>query len=202
MLWILGTFCTLPTMEIKAITGLIPIHLWKLSGHDQLWTSTLSYNYTIKMLLERRHALLSKPYCLSLENMTSKQQYKIKSSISNTNIYLNGIFPFFNFLNNKFCLGFRLIDFFSSCFLFYKVDHHSNESKKAYWNKLNELVFNTSITVVVILDTSIKNNVTTSIAHVHSFNNPLKKMHYHVINITSTETKLLFALRYRINQMV
>jgi len=55
--------------------------------------------------------------------------------------------------------------------------------------------------VIVILDTNIKNNVTTSIAHIHSFNNPLKKMLYHTINITLIEAKL-FAFRYRINQVV
>ena len=38
VLWILGAFCTLPTMEIKTIAGLIPIHLHlqKLSGRHQL----------------------------------------------------------------------------------------------------------------------------------------------------------------------
>ena len=44
-LWILGIFCTLPTIGIKAIAGLILIyfHLWKLSSCDQLQIFTLLY---------------------------------------------------------------------------------------------------------------------------------------------------------------
>lgn len=56
-------------------------------------------------------------------------------------------------------------------------------------------------TVVIISDTSIKNNVTISIIYIHSFNNLLKKTLYHVINITSTEAEL-FTLRCGINQAV
>jgi len=101
----------------------IPFYLRKLSSHDQLQTATLSHNYAIKLLLERRHTSFLKSHYLSLENMTSKQQYKIKSSISDANSQLNRIFPSFDFLNNEFCLGSRLIDSFSSHFLFYKADH-------------------------------------------------------------------------------
>jgi len=56
-------------------------------------------------------------------------------------------------------------------------------------------------TVVIISDTSIKNNVTISIIYIHFFNNLLKKTSYHVINITSTEAEL-FTLRCGINQVV
>jgi len=55
--------------------------------------------------------------------------------------------------------------------------------------------------VVIILDTGIKNNIAISIAYVYSFNNLLKKMLHHTIDITLTETKL-FALRCGINQTV
>jgi len=56
-------------MGIKAIAGLIPIylHFWKLSGHDQLRTSTLLHNHVIKILLERRYVLASELHWLSLE---------------------------------------------------------------------------------------------------------------------------------------
>ena len=56
-------------------------------------------------------------------------------------------------------------------------------------------------TVIVILDASIKNNVTTSIAHVHSFSRPIRKILYHVINTTSIEVEL-FAIRCGISQAV
>jgi len=55
--------------------------------------------------------------------------------------------------------------------------------------------------VIVVSDTSIKNNVATSITHIHLFNSPLKKMLHHAIGITSTEAEL-FALRCGINQAV
>ena len=56
VIWILEAFCTLPTMGIEAIVGLIPIqsHLWKLSGRNQLQTSTLLHNHALKTLLEKR----------------------------------------------------------------------------------------------------------------------------------------------------
>ena len=47
--------------------------------------------------------------------------------------------------------------------------------------------------------TSIKNNVTTSIAHIHSYFCLVKKTIHYVINITSAKTKL-FAIRHSINQ--
>jgi len=138
----------------------------------------LPQNHAIKSLLERRHAPNSQPHCLSLENMTSKQQQKIKSSIVDANNHLNRVFPFFDSLNRKFLPELRLIDIFSSYISFHQADHCSNKSKTTYCNKLNELIFKSLSelsTVIVVLDTSIRNNVATSIAHIHFFNNPLKK---------------------------
>ena len=40
-----------------------------------------------------------------------------------------------------------------------------------------------------------------SITHIHSYFNPIKKILYHVINATTTETEL-FIIRYEINQSV
>ena len=58
-----------------------------------------------------------------------------------------------------------------------------------------------SNSVVIISDASIKNNVTTSISHIHLHSNDVKKTIHHAVNITSTEAKL-FAIRYGINQAV
>ena len=55
--------------------------------------------------------------------------------------------------------------------------------------------------VVVISNASIKNNIVISIAHVYSFNSPLKKTLYHIINVTTIEAEL-FAIRYGINQVI
>lgn len=55
---------------------------------------------------------------------------------------------------------------------------------------------------IVVSDASVKsNNVTTSVAHIHSYNNPVRKTVYHAINIISIEAEL-FVLRCRINQAI
>ena len=53
--------------------------------------------------------------------------------------------------------------------------------------------------VIIVLDTSIKNNVTISIAHIYSYNSPVIKMIHYVVNVSLTEVKI-FTLRYSINQ--
>ena len=84
------------------------------------------------------------------------------------------------------------------------VNRNSNKSKEAHCKKLYEIVLESSLDpkiVIVIIDTSIKNNITFSISHVYSFSNPLKKTLYHTVNVPSTEAEL-FAIRCRINQAV
>jgi len=58
----------------------------------------------LQQLLEKRYAktFFLHQHHLFLENITTKQQQKIKSFIVNANNYLNGIFSSFNFLNHKF----------------------------------------------------------------------------------------------------
>ena len=134
--------------------------------------------------------------------MTSKQQVIIKSSIVDANNYLNGIFLSFNSLNREFYLGNRLVDFFSDCFSIHKADCNLEESKSHYCSHLDNVILTASSNlsiIIVVSDTSIKNNVATSIAHVYSFNNPLRKILHHTINITTMKVEL-FAIRYGINQ--
>ena len=149
------------------------------------------FNHIIKLLLERRHNQNSQEYCLALGNMMFKQQQKLKSSIIDINNHLNGIFSSFDSLNDIFHPGHRLIDNFSSYFSV--ADHTSNESKTTHCKRLDKIIIELSLnprTVAVISDMSIQNNVTTSIAHIHSFNNLLKKTLYHTINVTLTEADL------------
>jgi len=82
----------------------IHLHPQKLSGRHQLQTCILPHNYTIKLLL-KRHASYSQPHHLFLKNITSKQQHKIKNSITDANNHLKRIFPSFNLLNSEFHLG-------------------------------------------------------------------------------------------------
>jgi len=49
------------------------------------------------------------------------------------------------------------------------------------------------------MDTSIKNNIATSISHVHIHNKPITKTLYHAVNVMSTEAEL-FVIRCGIDQ--
>ena len=139
-----------------------------------------------------------------LGNMMSKQQQRIKDSIININNQLHRIFITFDPLNFIFYLCHRLIDTYSSHISINSTNYSSNESKNSHCKKLNEIIleFPSNLrTIVVISDMSIKNNVISSISHIHSFSNPLKKTIHHIVNITPTETEL-FTIRYSINQTV
>ena len=46
---------------------------------------------------------------------------------------------------------------------------------------------------LVIMDASIKNNIATSISHIHSANRPLIKTVHHASFVMSTEAKLLLS---------
>ena len=52
---------------------------------------------------------------------------------------------------------------------------------------------------IVITDTSVKNNIATSISYIHIHNHPLIKIVHHAVYITSTKAEL-FAIRCGINQ--
>ena len=54
-------------------------------------------------------------------------------------------------------------------------------------------------TAIVISDASIKNDIATSISHVHIANQPLIKMLHHAVLVTTTEVEL-FIIRYSMNQ--
>ena len=54
-------------------------------------------------------------------------------------------------------------------------------------------------TAIIVIDTSIKNDIAISISYMHTFNSPLIKTLYHAVFVTSTEAEL-FAIRCGINQ--
>jgi len=128
--------------------------------------------------------------------MTDKQRLKIKSSIVDVNNYLNRIFSSFNSLNSEFSPGFRLINNFSSCFYFHWENCKDKESKAAHFCKLDKIFFNTSLdpkSVIIISDTSIKNNIATSILYIYFHPNNVKKTIYYAINITLPRPNFLLS---------
>ena len=53
----------------------------------------------------------------------------------------------------------------------------------------------------MISDASIRNNVATSISHIHSHDSPVIKTVHYIVNITFTEAKI-FTIRCEINQAI
>ena len=101
----------------------------------------------------------------------------------------------FSLLNCKFLLENRLIDIFPNCFSFHSLNRKSKDSIKTYLYNFNNITLQASTDlylVVVVLDSSIKKYIATSIAHIHI---------HHVVNITSTEVEL-FAIKCSINQAI
>jgi len=109
---------------------------------------------------------------------------------------LNRLFPSFNPFCSKFSSEDRLIDIFS-CFSFHSVNRRSKEGIKVHIFKLNNITFQASTdskAVVVVSDTSIKNQVATAMTHIYTHDSLVIKTIHHTINITLTEAEL-FAIR-------
>ena len=76
------------------------------------------------------------------------------------------------------------------------------KSNKLRFQQLDDMMFHSSSsphTAIVVTDTSIKNNIATSVSHIHIYDHPLIKMVHHMVFITSIEAEL-FAMRCSISQ--
>ena len=95
--------------------------------------------------------------------------------------------------DHKFSSGFRLIDNFFNCFSFHWANYKDKKSKETCLYKLDKIFANILIypsSIIIVSDTSIKNNIAISILHVYYYGNGIKKTIYYVINITLTEIEL------------
>jgi len=109
-------------------------------------------------------------------------------------------FSSFSLLNSEFSSGSRIIDTFSDRFSFNVCDKRNNI--KFWAQELDDLTRESSLSpsvALVALDASIKNNVATSISHIHMVNKPLMRTIHQAVNVTSTKAEL-FAIRCGINQ--
>ena len=103
----------------------------------------------------------------------------------------------------NFLLGNRLIDVFLNCFYFHLSNKSNSQDIKCHLRHLNNITIQASLdshSVVVVSDASIKNQVITSISHIHSYNKPVIKTKHYTIRVTSTEAEL-FAIRCGIIQV-
>ena len=116
--------------------------------------------------------------------------------------WFNEVFPSFDSLNPEFRPGNRIIDCFSNCFSFYSFSKNSDCFFKDWIQQLDDIAIklsNSPLTVLMVTDASVKNNITSSIAHIYVYNKLIVKMLHQAINVTSTEVEF-FAIRCSINQ--
>ena len=101
--------------------------------------------------------------------LTSKQYLKIKSLIVDINNCLNQVLLVFDSLNRELSLGFHLINNFPNYFFFHTADCKDAEARTAHHNKLENIFKNSPQSndiILVISDTSIKNNITILILYI------------------------------------
>ena len=200
---ILGIFYISPSFGIEAITGLILIHLHlqKLSGKLQLRAHSLLYNHILRSLLKIRQLSFNIPYQLLLDILIPFQCSKIKESIVNIDNRFNKVFFSFDLFNKEFALESQLINIFSSHFVFHLSNKQSSNNLKSYIHLLDNIVLKSFLdptVTLVIANTSIKNNIATSISHIYIYNKLVIKTFYHTVNVITTEAKL-FTIRCSIN---
>jgi len=136
----------------------------------------------------------------SINTLTNYQRTIIKGHLINSNNKLHGVFPSFLPLYLELHLDSRIVDNFSDQFSFNLANKGKND--KLCFQQLNEMVLQSSSSpymAIIVMDASIKNNIATSILHVHLADHPLTKTVHHAVFITSTEAEL-FTIRCGINQ--
>ena len=112
----------------------------------------------------------------------------------------NEIFSLFTPLHSEISPGHRIIDNFSDCFFFNL--YNKQKDNKSHAHQLINIIIELSSfpsTTIVVTDTSIKNDIATSILHMHTHDRPIAKTVHHVVHVTSTKAKI-FTIRYSINQ--
>ena len=200
-IWILEAFKTSPSEGIKAIAGIISIkfHLQKLAKCSLIHPFKLPENHIVRNLMDDSlHCnITSNPH--TIRSLTNRQRNITKGHIIDANVKSYGIFPSFNLLHQEFTPGNRLSDKFSDRFSFNLVNKKGKENNHA--QELDDLILHnsTSSTALIVTDTSIKNNITTSVVHIYQTNVPLIKTVHHAVFVTSSEAEL-FAMRCGINQ--
>jgi len=112
----------------------------------------------------------------------------------------NKFFPSFSFFNNEFKPGKCIIDIFSDHYFF----HPCILNIKKHMKNLKETTIRASsdpFSSIIVSDTSIENQVATSISHIHSFDKPIVKTLYRATNVITAKAEL-FTIRCGIHQAV
>ena len=158
-------------------------------------------NYIIQSLMDSSFRSPNNHYSSFLANITNYQRKKIKGHLVNTNNRSHGLFLAFLSTHSELAPSSRIIDTFSDRFSFNFCI--KEKSDKTCIHQLDSMVIEASFsqsTAIVALDASIKNNITTSISHTHTSNQPLIKTLHYAVFVTSTEAEM-FVIRCSINQV-
>ena len=189
---------------IEALVGLIPIrfHLQKIVKRSFICPFNLPNNHILKNLLNNAPPSNKSYNSHNIGSLTNHQRFLIKEHLVNSSIKSYGIFSSFSSLDPEFFPGHRIINNFSNRFSFNLANKKEKNQNKIHNQELDNIVLRCSFepnTAFVITDTSIKNDIATSILYIHSANCSLIKTVHHASFITSIEAEL-FAIRCGINQ--
>ena len=156
----------------------------------------------MKNLLNNNPPPLKSNNSHNIGSLTNRQRSLAKGHLIDSSIKSYGIFPSFFPLDSEFSPGHRIIDNFSNRFSFNLVNKKEKNQNHLRGQELDNMVLYCSSkphSALMITNVSIKNDIATSILHIHSVDQPLVKTVYHTSFITSTEAEL-FAIRCGINQ--
>jgi len=166
-LWILDAFCTSPTGGIKALAGLIPIHLHlkKLAKQSCLRAATLPSQHALLSLLSAH------PYSQFLALLTDAQSAQLRSSLLDTEVSLLNLTECFDLLHPEIRPGCRLLNNFPDQVFFHPCDCSNGYTRKLQFDALDRLCYEVSSdpsTLVVATDASVippRNMQAVSVAH-------------------------------------
>ena len=186
---------------IEALAGLIPIrfHLQKIAKRSLICPFKLPDNHILKNLLNDTPPSNKLYNSHNIGSLTNRQRFLTKGHLVDLNIKSYGIFLSFSPLDPEFFLGHRIIDNFFNRFSFNKKEKNQNKICNQELDNMVLHCFSEPNTALMITNASIKNDIATSILHIHSANRPLIKTVHHASFVTSTEAEL-FAIRCGINQ--
>ena len=165
-----------------------------------LVVATTPPSHLLCLLIDSQLNLSSSFKSVTLDSLTNRQCSLVKGYLVDMANRSHKCFPSFSPLNLEFSPGLRIIDNYSKHISFNV--HDKGKDIKLHAQELDNMVlesFLSPLVTIITSDASIKNNVATSIAHIHTFDKPLTKMVYHAVYVTSTEAEL-FAIRCGINQ--
>jgi len=169
-----------PTLGVEAITGLLSIylHLRKLFGRFLLQQSSFPLNHIIHSILSSNGSQEHKSHITFIDHLIAKQRMKLKSPLIDVDDKCNEFFPSFSFFNDEFIPGKHIVDNFSDHYSFHSHTLNIQKHMKMLLKNLEETTIRASsnpFSSIIVSDASIKNQVATSILHIHSFNKPIIK---------------------------